>query len=86
MEKVERTANRAGQVAAAKSDGPRQYLKMCACGREFNGGPILGKVTNYYKETKSLKKVLQSDIIEPERKDGANHENKMAYKKSNWNT
>lgn len=59
---LKRTANRAGQVAAAKSDGPRQYLKMCACGREFNGGPILGKITNYYKKTKSLKKV-SSDII-----------------------
>ena len=82
MENVERTANRAGQVAAAKSDGPRQYLKKCACGREFNGGPILEKVTNYYKEAKTFKKVLTSDIIEPERKDGANHENKMAYKKA----
>ena len=40
------------------------------------------KITNYYKETKSLKKVLTSNIIEPERKDGANHENKMAYKKA----
>lgn len=74
---LKRTANRARQVAAAKSDGPRQYLKMCACGREFNGGPILGKITNYYKETKSSKKVLTSDIIEPERKDGANHEKKF---------
>lgn len=74
MENVERTANRAGQVAAAKSDGPRQYLKMCARGREFNGGPILGKVTNYYKKQKTLKKVLTSDIIEPERKDGAQDE------------
>lgn len=59
---------------AAKPDGARQYLKMCACGREFNGAPILGKVTNYYKEAKPLKKDLTSDIIEPERKDGANHE------------
>lgn len=67
MENVERTANRAGQVAAAKSDGPRQYLKMCACGREFNGGPILGKVTNYYKKAKPLKKVLTSDIIKSEK-------------------
>lgn len=32
------------KVAVAKSDGPRQYLKMCACGREFNGGPTLGKL------------------------------------------
>lgn len=60
----------------AKPDGARQYLKKCACGREFNGAPILGKVTNYYKEAKALKKVLTSDIIEPERKDGANHEKK----------
>jgi hypothetical protein len=67
---------------AAKPDGARQYLKMCACGREFNGAPILEKVTNYYKEAKALKKVLTSDIIKPERKDGANHENKMAYKKA----
>lgn len=75
MENVERTANRAGQVAAAKSDGPRQYLKMCACGREYNGGPILGKVTNYYKEAKSLKKVLTSDIIKSQkRKRGKHHE------------
>lgn len=55
---------------------------MCACGREFNGAPILEKVTNYYKETKPLKKGLTGDIIEPERKDGANHENKTAYKKA----
>lgn len=41
---LKRTANRAGQVAAAKSNGPRQYLKKCACGREFNGGPILEKL------------------------------------------
>lgn len=52
---------------AAKSDGARQYLKMCACGREFNGAPILEKVTNYYKETKPFKKVLTSDIIKSER-------------------
>ena len=67
MENVERTANRAGQVAAAKSDGPRQYLKKCACGREFNGGPILGKATNYYKKTKPLKKVLTSNKIKSEK-------------------
>lgn len=65
METVERTANRAGRAVATKSDGARQYLKMCACGREFNGAPILGKVTNYYKKEKSLKKVLTSDIIKP---------------------
>lgn len=35
------------------------------------------KITNYYKEIKSLKKVLTSEIIEPERKDGANHEKKF---------
>nr|DAI53092.1 MAG TPA: hypothetical protein [Microviridae sp.] len=29
---------------AAKPDGARQYLKMCACGREFNGAPTLGKL------------------------------------------
>lgn len=74
MENVERTANRAEQAMAAKPDGARQYLKMCACGREFNGAPILGKITNYYKEAKTLKKVLTSDIIEPERKDGAQDE------------
>ncbi len=62
---------------AAKPDGARQYLKMCACGRESNGAPILGKVTNYYKETKPLKKDLTSDIIKPERKDGTNHEKKF---------
>lgn len=62
---------------AAKPDGARQYLKMFACGREFNGAPILGKVTNYYKKTKPLRKILTSDIIEPERKDGANHEKKF---------
>lgn len=58
----------------AKSDGPRQYLKKCACGREFNGGPILGKVTNYYKEAKALKKVLTSSIIESERKEGVQND------------
>lgn len=63
METVEKTANRTGQAVAAKSDGARQYLKMCASGREFNGAPILGKVTNYYKEAKTLKKVLTCDII-----------------------
>lgn len=52
---------------AGKSDGARQYLKMCACGREFNGAPILEKVTNYYKEAKPLKKVLTSDIIKSEK-------------------
>lgn len=52
---------------AAKPDGARQYLKMCACGREFNGAPILGKVTNYYKEAKALEKVLTSDIIKSEK-------------------
>lgn len=41
---LKRTANRAGQVAAAKPDGARQYLKMCACGRESKGAPILGKL------------------------------------------
>lgn len=35
------------------------------------------KITNYYKEAKALKKVLTSDIIKPERKDGANHEKKF---------
>lgn len=59
---------------AAKSDGPRQYLKKCACGREFNGGPILGKVTNYYKRQKTLKKGLTSDIIESERKEGVQND------------
>lgn len=54
----------------AKPDGARQYLKLCACGREFNGAPILEKVTNYYKEAKALKKVLTNDIIESERKEG----------------
>lgn len=62
---------------AAKPDGARQYLKMCASGREFNGAPILGKVTNYYKEEKPLEKSLTSDTIEPERKDGANNEKKF---------
>lgn len=64
LKPLKRTANRAGQVAAAKPDGARQYLKVCACGREFNGAPILGKVTNYCKETKTLKNLLTSDIIE----------------------
>lgn len=44
-------------------------IKKSACGRESNGAPILGKVTNYYKETKSLKKVLTCDIIESEKKE-----------------
>ena len=61
---------------AAKSDGPRQYLKKCACGREFNGGPILGKITNYYKKQKTLKKGLTSDIIESERKEGVQNDTK----------
>ena len=74
---LKRTANRAGQVAAAKPDGARQYLKMCACGRESKGAPNLGKVTNSYKVEKTLKKVLTSDIIKPERKDGANHKKKF---------
>lgn len=82
MENVERTANRAGQAVAAKPDGARQYLKMCACGREFNGAPILGKVTNSYKVEKTLIKVLTSDIIKPERKDGANHEKKFLRRRS----
>lgn len=56
MENVERTANRAGQAMATKPDGARQYLKMYACGREFNGAPILGKVTNYYKKDKTVEK------------------------------
>lgn len=61
---------------AAKPDGARQYLKMCACGREFNGAPILGKVTNYYKETKPLKKGLTSDIIKSGRKEGVQNDTK----------
>ena len=40
------------------------------------------KITNYYKRSKTLKKALTSSIIKPERKDGANHENKKAYKKT----
>lgn len=32
------------------------------------------KITNYYKEKKTVEKLLTSDTIEPERKDGANHE------------
>lgn len=35
------------------------------------------KITNYYKKKKPLKKLLTSNIIEPERKDGANHEKKF---------
>lgn len=38
-------------------------IKKSACGRESNGAPILGKVTNYYKETIRLQKVLTYDII-----------------------
>lgn len=53
---------------AAKPDGARQYLKMCACGRESNGAPILGKVTNSYKVEKTLKKVLTSGIIKSQKR------------------
>lgn len=59
---------------AAKSDGARQYLKMCACGRESDGAPILGKVTNSYKVEKTLKKVLTSGIIESGRKEGVQND------------
>ncbi len=59
---------------AAKPDGARQYLKRSACGREFDGAPILKKVTKSYKVEKTLKKVLTSDIIEPERKDGVQND------------
>lgn len=45
-------------------------IKMSACGRESDGAPTTGKVTNYYKEIKTLKKVLTCDIIKLERKDG----------------
>lgn len=68
---------------AAKSDGARQYLKMCACGREFNGAPILGKVTNSYKVEKTLKKVLTSGIIKSQkRKEGRHHETVQISSKS----
>ena len=52
MERTERNliANKTGRVAEAKSDGARQYLKMCACGREFNGAPILGKMEKTSKK------------------------------------
>ena len=61
---------------AAKSDGARQYLKMCACGREFNGAPILGKGYKLLQRDKPLKKGLTSDIIEPERKEGVQNDTK----------
>lgn len=53
-------------------------IKKSACGRESNGAPILGKVTNYYKETKRLKKVLTCDIIKSQkRKEGKYHEKSL---------
>ena len=35
------------------------------------------KIKNYYKKEKTVEKLLTSGIIEPERKDGANHEKKF---------
>lgn len=66
---------------AAKPDGARQYLKKCACGREFNGAPILGKVTNSYKVEKTLKMVLTSGIIKSQ-KGAKKNENETAHKKT----
>jgi hypothetical protein len=53
VERTERNliANKTGKAAAAKPDGARQQsdrktglVKWSACGREFNGAPILGKL------------------------------------------
>ena len=40
------------------------------------------KITNYYKKKKTVEKLLTSYIIEPERKDGANHEKKFLRRRS----
>lgn len=55
-------ANKTGRAAAAKPDGARQYLKMCACGREFNGAPIL---VDYTASARCrAKKVAQKPDVE----------------------
>ena len=64
MERTERKliANKTGKAAAAKSDGARQYLKMCAYGREFNGAPIL---VDYTASARcNAKKVAQKPDVE----------------------
>ena len=68
METVEK---RLPQATVQKAKLPSATLPVCTV-----------KITNYYKEKKTVEKLLTSDTIEPKRKDGAKHENKMAYKKA----
>lgn len=78
MERTERNliANKTGKAAAAKSDGARQYLKVCACGREFNGAPILGKLF-LKKFQKKLEKMRKKMVEYNHRKEGAQNDTNL---------
>lgn len=81
MERAKRDliANKTGRAAAAKSDGARRQsdrktglIKWSACGREFKGAPILGKLLRNF-----LKKSCQNpkNMIEYNyRKEGAQND------------
>lgn len=78
MERAERDliANKTGRAAAAKSDGARRQsdrktglVKWSACGREFEGAPILGKL--FLKKFKKSLKKCENMVKYNHRKEGA---------------